>query len=435
MLRRTPSGVVAALVALALAGIAGPVAAVSTPTSVTLTWTAPGDDSLTGTATQYDVRWSTSPITAGNFGSATAASGAPSPQASGSTETMLVNGLSPATTYWFAVRTRDDAGNWSLVSNIVQWTTPSAADTVRPAPLAVQLAGSTASSVSLSWTASGDDSLTGNATQYDVRWSTSPITPANWSGATRVTNGVPTPGTPGAVQGCTITGLNRTVDLWFAVRVADEVNNWSVASNVIMVPLMLDAAPPATPSGLVVSRDDAGVHLNWNANGEADLAGYHVYRTTTQGGAFMRLDASLLASSTYTDAALPDSDAVWYAVSAVDVNQNESAHSGAVVVWLHAAGIVAVHLDPAYPNPSSIDAPVSLPVDVPAGGIGDGRLDITNAAGERVRTMDVGSLSPGTHVLTWDGRNDAGRLTAPGVYRAMLIVGSNAQVVRLVRKP
>jgi len=435
MLRRIASGVVAGLVALALAGIAGPASAVSTPTSVTLTWTAPGDDSLSGTAAMYDVRWSTAPINAGNFGAATQAAGEPTPQVSGSTETMLVSGLSPATTYWFAVRTRDDAGNWSLVSNIVQWTTPAAADTVRPAPLAVQLVGSTASSVTLGWTASGDDSLTGNATQYDVRWSTSPITAANWSGATRVTNGVPTPGTPGAVQGCTITGLNRTVDLWFAVRVADEVNNWSVASNVIMVPLLLDAAPPATPSGLALSRDASGVHLNWNANSEADLAGYHVYRSMTEGGGFTRLDASLLAAASFTDAAVPDSDAAWYAVSAVDVNQNESAHSAAVVVWLHASGIVAVHLDPAYPNPSSISAPVSLPVDVPASGVSDGRLDITNAAGERVRTMDVSGLSPGTHVLTWDGRNDAGRVTAPGVYRAMLTVGSSAQVVRLVRKP
>ena len=30
-----------------------------TPNSVTLTWTAPGDDSLTGNATRYDIRYST----------------------------------------------------------------------------------------------------------------------------------------------------------------------------------------------------------------------------------------------------------------------------------------------------------------------------------------------------------------------------------------
>ena len=35
--------------------------------SVTLIWTAPGDDSLTGTATRYDIRYSLFPITDENF--------------------------------------------------------------------------------------------------------------------------------------------------------------------------------------------------------------------------------------------------------------------------------------------------------------------------------------------------------------------------------
>ena len=43
----------------------------TTPNSVHLSWTASGDDSLTGTASQYDLRYSTSLITAANFASAT----------------------------------------------------------------------------------------------------------------------------------------------------------------------------------------------------------------------------------------------------------------------------------------------------------------------------------------------------------------------------
>ncbi len=38
-----------------------------TTSSVDLSWTAPGDDGATGTATTYDVRYSTSTITAGNW--------------------------------------------------------------------------------------------------------------------------------------------------------------------------------------------------------------------------------------------------------------------------------------------------------------------------------------------------------------------------------
>lgn len=435
MLRRPVMGFGSGALALALAFGAAPAFAVSTPTSVTLSWTAPGDDADTGTAALYDVRYSSAPIDAANFAQAFAATGVPAPQVAGSSETMLVTGLSPSTAYWFALRTRDESGNWSGVSNIVQWSTPASSDSVRPAPLAISLTGTTASSVSLGWTAVGDDSLTGAADHYEVRWFTAPITGSNWASATRVTNGVPVPGSPGAAQSCTVTGLDRSADLWFAVRVADEVNNWSVLSNVVAVPAQLDAAPPATPSGLVALAVTGGQHLHWNANTEPDLAGYHVYRAVAAGGPFARIDGSTVATNDYVDTAVPDSAAVWYAVSAVDGTGNESAHAAAVQVWLRAAGINAVHVQPVYPNPSGLTDPVTVPIDVPATGPVDARLDIVNAAGERVRTIELPGLVPGTHMVVWDGRNEAGRLTAPGVYRALLHVGGNDQAVRLVRRP
>ena len=64
-----------------------------TATSVQLSWTAPGDDGATGTATTYDIRYSTSTITEGNWASATQANGEPSPQVAGSSESFTVTGL------------------------------------------------------------------------------------------------------------------------------------------------------------------------------------------------------------------------------------------------------------------------------------------------------------------------------------------------------
>src|SRR5207237_5576247 len=88
--------------ALACAGLAllPSVAPAQTVTfnSISLTWTAPGDDSLTGTASQYDLRYSTSPITASNFSSATRWTSTPVPTASGTTQGVTVDGLTPATT-------------------------------------------------------------------------------------------------------------------------------------------------------------------------------------------------------------------------------------------------------------------------------------------------------------------------------------------------
>ena len=60
--------------------------------SVTLTWTTPGDDGTAGTAAQFDLRYSTSPITASNFASATRWLGTPTPGTSGSSQSTTVTG-------------------------------------------------------------------------------------------------------------------------------------------------------------------------------------------------------------------------------------------------------------------------------------------------------------------------------------------------------
>lgn len=422
---------------LAFAGLFACAAAfgATTPTSVTLQWTAPGDDGSTGTASQYDVRVSTALITEGNFASATRVNNAPAPLAAGTTQSMDVTGLTPSTTYWFAIKTADESGNWSSISNLVTWTTGASTDDVRPAALVVAVANTTDNSVTLSWNATGDDSLSGTATRYEVRWSTSSITSGNWASATLVSAGVPTPAAPGTAQNVTVTGLDRSVDLYFAVKAFDEMNNVSALSNVPRVDHLLDAAPPATPASVAVAVGTGGVHVQWAANSEPDLAGYHVYRAIQSGGEWTRLTNTPVNLNEYTDASAPDSAALWYAVSSVDATGNESALSSGRVVYLRAANISALTLQPVYPNPSRGGDAITLPVDVPATGPFDGRVDILNRAGERIRTIELHGLTPGTNSVTWDGRNDAGRAIAPGVYRAWLQMGSTSKQVKLVRQP
>ena len=87
-------------------------------TSVTLSWTSPGDDGNIGNALQYDIRYSSSVITEANWGSATQCIGEPSPQPSGNTESFTVTGLSPGNTYYFSLKTADEVPNWSELSNV-----------------------------------------------------------------------------------------------------------------------------------------------------------------------------------------------------------------------------------------------------------------------------------------------------------------------------
>jgi len=95
----------------------------ATTNSLTLTWTAPGQDGNNGTAAEYDIRYATSNIDNETWEFAIQASGEPAPGPAGSNETFVVGGLAFATTYYFALKTGDDAGNWANLSNIAHGAT------------------------------------------------------------------------------------------------------------------------------------------------------------------------------------------------------------------------------------------------------------------------------------------------------------------------
>jgi len=97
-----------------------------TTNGLTLTWTAIAEDSATGTGTAYayDVRYLNGEIT-GNFdwAGAIAASAEPNPGAPDGTESFTVAGLNPDTTYTFALKVVDEAGNMGGLSSLVSGTT------------------------------------------------------------------------------------------------------------------------------------------------------------------------------------------------------------------------------------------------------------------------------------------------------------------------
>jgi hypothetical protein len=87
--------------------------------SVSLSWVAPGDDGTIGTAREYDLRYSTKPIDSRNWHLAISVAGEPIPQPSGVIQSYTLSGLSADTRYYIALRARDEAWNWSPLSNVL----------------------------------------------------------------------------------------------------------------------------------------------------------------------------------------------------------------------------------------------------------------------------------------------------------------------------
>ncbi len=109
---------------------------------------------------------------------------------------------------------------------------PDEEDTVAPSAITDLTAGQpTAATITLTWTAPGDDGDIAEADHYDMRYATFPINDVNWLTATAVTS-APEPTVGGAQQSFTVTGLAANTTYYFAIRTADEVPNWSGTSNI-----------------------------------------------------------------------------------------------------------------------------------------------------------------------------------------------------------
>jgi len=88
----------------------------------------------------------------------------------------------------------------------------------------------------LTWTAPGDDGMLGQASQYSLRYAeTSDSLVSNWNNTTEIA-GVPVPGIAGQTDSVLFTlPLETGKDYFFGIKTADEVPNWSILSNVVLV--------------------------------------------------------------------------------------------------------------------------------------------------------------------------------------------------------
>ena len=362
----------------------------ATPTSITLHWTAPGDDGTSGTANEYDIRYSTALITEANWDQASQATGEPSPSAAGTTESFTVGNLQPGTSYYFAIRTADEYPNWSDLSNVINRATLSEQNP--PATIADLIAGNaTMHSIALNWTAPGDDGTSGTATMYDLRYATVPITGANWDLATQV-NGEPSPRPAGTTEAFTVTGLSSGTRYYFAVKAADEVPNWSSLSNVVNLETEDEATAPAAIANLTIDSVTAGaIIISWTAPGDDGTSGtasqYDIRYSAAPISAANFADATQVSgepsphpagsSETFTITGL-DSDTRYYiAIKSADEVPN----------WSDISNVV---------NSSTIDNTPPAPImDLSAvGGENDGDLALSWSA-----PGDNGTLGTASHYL------------------------------------
>ncbi len=88
-----------------------------------------------------------------------------------------------------------------------------------------------------------------------------------------------------------------------------------------------DTTAPAVPQNLWALGSNGTVPLDWADNNESDFAGYNIYRSTTSGSGYSKLNTTLLSSSNYTDNDVINGTMYYYVITATDNLSNESGYS------------------------------------------------------------------------------------------------------------
>ena len=72
------------------------------------------------------------------------------------------------------------------------------------------------------------------------------------------------------------------------------------------------------------------VTLNWTASSSSGVTGYNVYRSTTSGGGYTKVNSSAVTGTNFTDTTIAPGVTYYYVATAVDGSGNESAFSSEI---------------------------------------------------------------------------------------------------------
>ncbi len=245
-------------------------------TSITLGWTAPGDNGDQGIAAAYDLRYMLDEPPP-SWEIASRMDSLPAPREAGAPETAFLAPLRRNQIYLFRLRTLDAAGNASEFSNLVQGQT---GDPEPPGPVTdLRVTASTPHSLTLAFTAPGDDGDRGTVAAYDIRQSNAALTDSTWAEAAPVPVELP-PHSPGTEESFRWTGLAPESVHHVGVRGLDDAGKRGPVVD-LEVTVPVDDVPPAAITDVAVTSSIAyRANLTWTAVGDDGMEGraaaYHV---------------------------------------------------------------------------------------------------------------------------------------------------------------
>ena len=254
--------------------------------------------------------------------------------------------------------------------------------------------------ISLSWTAPGDDGYTGTANKYEGFFGDS-VSVSNTTSQKFI---IPNPQVAGSHEFITLV-LDKNQQYYFAVRTKDEVGNLSELSNItqgVTSPIFYKQIYYIQDTSYVTLKtypDTSAIPNNIvQFNGLGIETGYINFKsnTTIHISPMRRKDNSMDNSVDLTDLSL----LIGYLTgwSNVDTTQAPIA--------------VESQLNQNYPNPFNPSTNIEFSLQK----AGNVKITVYNIMGQTVKTLINETKPAGKHIISWDGKDYVGEQVASGLY-------------------
>jgi hypothetical protein len=205
-------------------------------------------------------------------------------------------------------------GTYTVTATSAADTSKSATATVTVQAVATQILNASPTSLAFGNVLVGGTS-TQTVTITNAGTASVTVTAANFTGGVFTAPGLTLPATIAP-------NTSVTVPVQFMPDVSGPFSgSVSVVSNATNSPATIAF------SGTGLAPQPHSVDLSWTGSTSTNVVGYYIYRSTTSGGGYAKLNTSSVGSTTYTDSTVSSGTTYYYVVTAVDNNGNESAYS------------------------------------------------------------------------------------------------------------
>lgn len=214
----------------------------------------------------------------------------------------------------------------------------------------------------------------------------------------------------------------------------DHTDHWGWETRIY------EAVGEVTFAGLSVTPLDSCLKVDWSTTCQFANFGFKVWRSEHPDSNYavvgetsdtVRLDSTLLAYA-FHDSTVAPYVKYYYKVQAKALNDSTlwtGPDSATGVSGSAAASGLPLEfgMERNVPNPFTAGTGIRFRLSEP----GRTSLRIYNVSGQMVRCLVDGDMRAGEHRAHWDGRNEAGRRVAAGIYYARLTCGSRSAIRKM----